>query len=171
MASRPQYGGVGVVPDLNIGQPGSGLYAASQAHFRVDVLHGAEEDHSVFQPIPEQAAVFEDVPGPEGRIIRWTGWLVVDTILHLYWLLDLCFQLKTGHARALGIVGAFDADNIQETTLKDCGGNTLSTRARLVDYSLDQRIKKLYGNPTFDYITALTVTFRTMPGCRRPCEP
>lgn len=165
MASRPQYGGDGTVPDLNIGQPGSGLYdhSPSQAHYRVRVLFGREEDQSVFQPIPEQAAVFEDIGGPEGRFFRWTGSLVVDTVSHFYWILDLCFQLKTGHSRSAGVVGAFDANNIQETELKDSWGNMLSTRARLVDYSVDQPIRKLYGNPTYSYITALTVIFRTMP--------
>jgi len=163
MASRPQYGGDGTVPDLNIGQKGSGLYENGQAHYRVRVLHGAEQDQSVFQPIPEQAVVFEDISGPEGRIIRWTGSLVVDTILHLYWILDLCFQLKNGHGRHLGVVGVFNADNIQETTLKDSWGNVLSDRARLNDYTLDQPIRKLYGNPKYNYTTALTVLFRTMP--------
>lgn len=163
MASTPQYGGIGVVPDLNIGQPGSALYVASDAHYRVRVLHGAEEDRSVFQPIPEQGAVFENVPGPEGRIIRWTGSLVVDTIARLYTILDLCFQLKTGHARLNGIVGAFDADNIQETVLKDSWGNTMSVRTRIVDYTQDEPIRRLSGNPTYTYITALTVLFRTMP--------
>lgn len=163
MASTPQYGGVGVVPDLNIGQKGSAQYIASQAHYRVRVLHGAEQDQSVFQPIPEQGAVFEDVPGPEGRIIRWAGSLVVDTIPRLYTILDLCFQLKTGHARSAGVVGAFDSDNIQETTLKDSFGNTMSTLARLVDYTLDEPIRKLSGDANYVYITALTVIFRTMP--------
>lgn len=167
MASTPQYGGVETVPDLNIGQPGSALYLASQAHFRVRVLAGREEDHSVFQPIPEQGAVFESVPGPEGRIIRWTGSLVVDAVApnpdRFYKILDLCYQLKTGHARLDGVVGAFSADNIQETTLKDSFGLVQSNRARIIDFTQDEPIRKLYGNPTYTYITALTVVFRTMP--------
>lgn len=163
MASTPQYGGDGTVPDLNIGQKGSALFTANQAHYRVRMHFGQEEKASVFNPIPRQAAVFEDVPGPVGTFYRWHGSLVADTVARIQGILDLCFQLKKGHTRSAGVIGGFNANNIQETVLKDEWGNTLSTRARLFDFSLDQEINKLYGNPTFSYITRLTVVFRTLP--------
>ena len=149
------------MPDLDIGQPGSARLTAKEACFMCHVLLGREEQKSVVNAIPQQAAVIEDVMGPGEIWWRWSGSLKVDAVATLYEIEDLCRQLKHGYARSGGAVGVFDPNNIQATTLKDSSGTTLSTRARIDGFNRSPEIHKLYGNAVYGYLVKnFTVTFR-----------
>jgi len=157
MPFTPSYGGTNGVEELDAGQTGT----VRTAQYTVRVSKVADEHRRIVNRPMQQSAAFEDLLGPGAEAWIWAGMVRVNAISTLTAIVAQIQKLRDGYTRSSGDPTSFSKAHIQPTTLKDVWGNTLTTRARLVEYTLGD-IFTLSGNATYSYIAELTLRFETV---------
>lgn len=158
--SIPQYGGVGGVPELDLGQDGSARQASGDAEYIVRVVEGPDVALIVTLRFAQLNFTTEDNLGFDSAQVIWHGTLKMKNATVRRAMINHMNKFRHGSDRTTGSLGAVDLSFIQPTTLIDAFGTAITTRARMSTWKLGDT-ESLF-NSSFGFITSLTVAFKLM---------
>ncbi len=160
--ATPTYGGTNSVTVLDIGQPGGTLETAGTARA---VLRAFQVNSDMIQTvtrIPQQGPAFHDIQGPGHPMYRWEGTVKVAATTDMLTIMSNLERALTGHPLdADGSYGAFDADEIRATALKDSHDNFHATKSRILRYSLGRWLRITSGG-SYNYVSNVTIDFQRL---------
>jgi len=162
MPATPQFGGTNGVPELDMGQPGSGRAGNNTAKYVVQVLESPSEVVRVPQKIPQQNVSFEDNMGFDSGHAVWNGTLYVTTDAVLGAIYSDLDRLKHGSGRTAGYLGPAYPLYVRPTRLTNFHGRILSESATLDDWRTNGRVARISGNAIFNYAVGMMVSFKLL---------